>query len=191
MHFTNSKEEIQEYIDINRMMPELEGEEKWEYKYLEPVPGENDAMKDTATRDKLQAERNKIVEEYEKTTVQWLNSSGAQAEAAKAKRTKLAGDLRESYWQMDPYLRARSLYDRMGVISPGGKINFYPWLTESTEAPSGAEKTEEKANGTAAVPAAAYVKTEAANVTAAPVATEEKTGVPNSTTAVETVKTTA
>ncbi|KIN00979.1 hypothetical protein OIDMADRAFT_103682 [Oidiodendron maius Zn] len=191
VHFTNSKEEMQEYIDINRMTPELEGEEKWEYKYIEPVPGENDAMKDTATRDKLQAERNKIVEDYEKTTAHWLNSSGEEAEAAKAKRTKLAGDLRDSYWQMDPYIRARSLYDRMGVIQPGGKINFYPWLTESTEALNSAEKTEEKINGSAVTPAAAEVKTEAVNGTAAPVATEEKTVTPNGAATAETVETAA
>ena len=103
----------------------------------------------------------------------------------------MAGDLRDSYWQMDPYLRARCLYDRMGVIQPGGKINFYPWLTESTAAPNGAEKTEEKINGSAVAPATAEVKTEAVNGTAAPVATEEKTETPNGATTVETVETAA
>lgn len=131
---------MQEYIDIDKMMPELEGDEKWDYKYLEPVPGENDAMKDTATKDKLKAERQSIIDEYEKLTAHWLQSSGEEAEATKAKRTKLAGDLKESYWRLDPYVRARSLYDRTGVINPGGKINFYPGEAEASK---GVEKAEE------------------------------------------------
>jgi hypothetical protein len=165
VHFTNSKEEMQEYIDIDKMMPELEGDEKWDYKYLEPVPGENDAMKDTATKDKLKAERQSIIEEYEKLTAHWLQSTGEEAEAAKAKRTKLAGDLKESYWRLDPYVRARSLYDRIGVINPGGKINFYPGKAEASKGVEKAEETpketpdvEEKTagpNGTAVVAAVA------------------------------------
>lgn len=174
VHFTNSKEEMQEYIDINRMMPELEGEENYTYKYLEPQPGENDAMKDTATRDKLQAERKKIVDDYEKTTIQWLKSTGEEAETLKAQRTKLAGNLRTSYWQIDPYVRARSLYDRMGIINPGGVIKFYP-----DEAPS-AEKPAETSNGSAA-PAEAAEKVEAANGTAA--AADAPSAAPVETTA--------
>ena len=174
-----------EFIDITRMIPEVEGEEKWEYKYLEPQPGENDAMKDTATRDKLQAERNKIVDEYEKTTIHWVQSTGEEAEAAKAKRTKLAGDLKISYWQLDPYIRAKSLYDRVGNINPGGVIKFYPGGE-----PAAVEKTEVAANDTAAVAAktddvktngtaAVAEKTEvAANGTAA---VAEKTEVANGT----------
>jgi hypothetical protein len=156
VHFTNTKEEMAEYIDINRMTPECEGNEKWEYKYIEPQPGENDAMKDTATRDKIQAERKTIVDDYEKTTIHWLQSTGEEAEAAKAKRTKLAEDLRTSYWQLDPYIRARSLYDRLGNINPGGVINFYPGK------PAAAKQTEVIPNGAAAV----VEKTEAANGTA-------------------------
>lgn len=42
-----------------------------------------------------------------------------------AKRTELAQRLRTGYWQLDPYLRAKTLYDRLGVIREGGKIQFY------------------------------------------------------------------
>lgn len=173
-----------EYIDIKRMSPELEGEEKWEYKYIEPQPGENDAMKDTATRDKIQAERNQIVDDYEKATIEWLKSTGEEAAAANAKRTKLAADLKTSYWKLDPYIRARSFYDRIGVINPGGVINFYPSQPTATEKP--AETPSEAANGAtngaATVPAAAVVaeKTETPNgITAA----DAPNGAPVETTA--------
>lgn len=154
------------------MIPEMEGEENWEYNYVEPVAGESDAIKDTVTRDKIQAERNKIVEEYEKATIRWIKSTGEEAVAANAARTKLANDLQTSYWQLDPYVRARSIYDRWGVINPGGKINFYPGETEAAKA---AETAEAPANGTAAAPVVVQEKTEK---TEAPAAVEAPTVTP-------------
>jgi hypothetical protein len=144
---------MSQFIDIKRMTPELEGEEKWEYKYIEPQPGENDLMKDTATRDKIQAERNQIVDAYEKATIEWLKSTGEEAEAAKAKRTKLAADLKTNYWKLDPYIRARSLYDRIGVIKPGGVINFYPDQPTDAEKPSETPKEAPKEEAAKETPA--------------------------------------
>jgi hypothetical protein len=175
VHFTNSKEEMSEFIDIKRMTPELEGEEKWEYKYIEPQPGENDLMKDTATRDKIQAERNQIVEAYEKATIEWLKSTGEEAEAAKVKRAKLAADLKTNYWKLDPYIRARSLYDRIGVINPGGVINFYPNQPTDAEKPAETPKEAPKEEATKETPA--ETTTVAAVSMVAVVA--EKTETPN------------
>jgi hypothetical protein len=84
-------------------------------------------MKDTDTKDKLQAERENIVKEYEKATIDWIDHSTAvEATGIKANRHNIAAELKEDYWKLDPYIRARSLYDRTGIIQPGGKICFYP-----------------------------------------------------------------
>jgi len=42
--------------------------------------------------------------------------------------------LREDYWHLDPYIRARSYYDRVGMINPGGKLQFYTEKTKSVTA---------------------------------------------------------
>ena len=42
------------------------------------------------------------------------------------KRNTLAEQLRKGYWQLDPYLRARSLYDRQGMITKDGTTQYYP-----------------------------------------------------------------
>ncbi|KAM0324532.1 hypothetical protein ACHAQA_007917 [Verticillium albo-atrum] len=127
VHFTNNMKEMQEFIEPSRITKELEGQEDWEYKYVEPVPGENDRMKDTATRDKLLEGRELLIQEWEATTLRWIVTGGsAEGAAVQAEREELAGKLRADYWAVDPYLRARSLYDRIGVIQDGGKINFYP-----------------------------------------------------------------
>jgi hypothetical protein len=116
---------MEEFVPASQIIKELSGPEDWTYNYIEPVPGENDLMKDLGTRDKLLVGRKEIVREYEDATLEWIHDAG-ENEAIKAKRNELANKLREDYWKLDPYIRARSYYDRVGMINPGGRIQFYP-----------------------------------------------------------------
>lgn len=136
---------MEDFVPRNHILKELGGNENWSYQYVEPVTGENDIMKDTATRDKLLAERAKIVKEFEGATLAWIErSTDADATAIKEKRHKLAFTLRDDYWKVDPYLRAKTLYDRLGMIQPGGKIIFYPEAVAATTGPAinGVHKAE-------------------------------------------------
>jgi hypothetical protein len=54
--------------------------------------------------------------------------------------------LREQYWVLDPYIRARSLYDRLNIIQGGGKIEFYP--ESEKKAVQDEEKVEPAAEAT-------------------------------------------
>jgi hypothetical protein len=110
-------------------LKELEGDEPYEYKYIEPIPGENDIMNDTATRDKIQEERTVMVQRFEEATRQWIAGEDVSAD-----RDAIANELNENYWKLDPYIRARTLYDRIGMIGERGGF-IYP----KTE---GAEMTE-------------------------------------------------
>lgn len=127
VHFTNNMKELEEIIPSNRIPKELDGEEDWEYKFVEPIPGENDKMKDTATRDRILAEREQQYRDFEDATIRWIeNHDGEKGKEIKAEREALAAKLNKGYWVLDPYVRARSLYDRTGVIQSGGKVDFYP-----------------------------------------------------------------
>src|SRR5947207_15977710 len=115
IHFTRSAADLEKFISKSRIVKELEGDEDFEYKYVEPVPGENDLMKDTATRDKIQEERNRMVERFEQLTKQWVTGDDVSAE-----RDDVAKELNANYWTLDPYIRARTLYDRIGAIGERG-----------------------------------------------------------------------
>ena len=147
MHFTNNAKEMEAFIPIKHIPKDLEGEEDWTYQYVEPVEGENAKLADAETRDRLLAARAALYKEYEDATIEWIQSGGEGDKGAeiKAKRNAIAGRLREDYWNVDPYLRARSYYDRIGVLLPGGKLDWYP-----------EDKAVEAAgNGAAAAPVAA------------------------------------
>lgn len=109
---------MEAYVPKEQIISDLGGHEEWTYKYVEPVPGENDLMKDTEIRDKLLAAREGIVKEYENATLEWIHGAG-DVEGVKKSRNEIAGRLKVDYWNLDPYLRARSYYDRVGMINPG------------------------------------------------------------------------
>ncbi|AEO68095.1 eb63a8cb-8885-4da5-a304-816f1e0d44ec [Thermothielavioides terrestris] len=127
VHFTNNVKDVEEFVPIEHIPKELDGEEDWTYQYVEPVEGENDKLNDAETRERLLAARQGLYQEYEEATLEWIqNPEGDKAAEIKARRNDIANRLREDYWNLDPYLRARSYYDRTGVLRPDGSLNWYP-----------------------------------------------------------------
>ncbi|KAK5057890.1 hypothetical protein LTR84_011891 [Exophiala bonariae] len=127
VHFTSSVEDLEAFIPKSQIIKELGGVEDWEYHYAEPVPGENDAMKEEAPRKALEQERNIEVQNYQKKTYEWTaKGTGPEADKLKEERNSIARALNENYWKLDKHIRARTYYDRTNMISPDGKINFYP-----------------------------------------------------------------
>ena len=121
VHFASHVEELQEWIPRKQIPKELGGEEDYTYSYVEPKDDGDTQMADAASRDKVQAERTELVKSYESETLSWMHGEdGGEG------RNKLAQSLAENYWRLDPYVRARSLYDRTGIIGAGGKLDFYP-----------------------------------------------------------------
>lgn len=123
---------MEEYVNRSQIIKEFGGDEDWEYQYVEPVLGENDIMNDTDARDKLLQEREKIVKEYEDTTREWIQANSTDRPVIYKKRLEIANSLKDNYWKLDPYIRARTYYDRIGVIKPGGVINHYPQTAEES-----------------------------------------------------------
>ncbi|KAL6721110.1 phosphatidylinositol transfer protein csr1 [Lecanora helva] len=124
IHFTKNLEELETFIEKSHIPRELGGDDPWSYHYVEPVSGENQVMSDDSTKQQLLDERAALVKEYEVTTQHWIRDAKSRT-TLQQKRTELTERLRTSYWKLDPYLRARSLYDRTGMIREGGAIVFY------------------------------------------------------------------
>jgi hypothetical protein len=130
VHFAKNIDELEKFIPRKQIPSELGGDEKWTYEYPEPVPGENEKMGESATRDTLQGERANIVNKYESTILQWIHEGDkGSLEEKKKERDAVAEELRQNYWKLDPYVRARTLYDRIGLLSNGGQLAFYPQAT--------------------------------------------------------------
>ena len=69
---------------------------------------------------------------YETETLSWMH-----AEDGGEGRNRLAQRLAENYWELDPYIRARSSYDRTGVIGKDGKMDFYASASSASTGTAG------------------------------------------------------
>lgn len=127
VHFTDDVTQLSEFVDKTHIPKEMGGDEDWSYSYIEPAPNENAEM-DAARKDgrlaKVEAERKGIVKEFEESTLQWCRGEGG-SDIVKRRRD-LIERMKRNYWQMDPFVRAKTLYDRQGVIGRDGKVDMYP-----------------------------------------------------------------
>ena len=151
VHFTKSTEELESFIPRMQIPTELGGDGNWDYSYVEPSPSENAAHADSTTRDRLLASRSELVRKYEGTVLDWINGAEelkekeggkAMAEAREA-RNAIAEELKRNYWEVDPYLRAQTLYDRTGVLRKDGWLQFYPTKEKEKKQEAGALKAVE------------------------------------------------
>jgi len=142
VHFASDEKELSEWIPKARILKSLGGDENWDYNFVEPVEGEDNRMADTDTRNKIESQRKELVSSYERETIAW--AKGGDGKVSATERTKIADSLRENYWTLDPYVRARSLYDRTGVIGPNGRLDFYPKVQDASAQAQGTTATTEE-----------------------------------------------
>ena len=136
VHFTKNVEELAEFVERSHIIKELGGDDPWTYQYVEPIAGENKLLLDGITRQRLLDERAAVVKDYETTTQQWIHDPHS-TDALRRKRSELTKQLRTGYWELDPYLRARTLYDRTGIIGEGGQIQYYGSPNSTTGSSAG------------------------------------------------------
>lgn len=130
VHFTRSVNDLDKFISRDQIPRELAGDEDWEYKYIEPEEKENESMKDTETRDSLMYERMMMGLRMFAATAAWISATDysegkedkVKVEELKLRRNGVIEEFRQNYWKLDPYIRARALIDRAGVLKQGGTV---------------------------------------------------------------------
>jgi hypothetical protein len=130
VHFTKSVADLDKFISRTQIPRELKGDEDWQYEYVEPKKDENAIMEDTATRDSLMYDRVMIGIRMLAATAAWISATtfaeGKEDPAAvdelKSRRNAVIEEFRVNYWNLDPYIRARALIDRTGVLKEGGTV---------------------------------------------------------------------
>lgn len=126
VHFTYGRKSLTEFIAPEQLVKELGGDEKYEYKYEEPTEEENAHMNDTETRDAILAERQLLVDGFERLTREWIkNPDGDEGKRIKEDRDKQAVLMTTNFWRLDPYVRARSVYDRLGYFKGSAGADWY------------------------------------------------------------------
>lgn len=119
VNFTKSTEDLEKWISKDQLMTELGGNDKYEWKYLEPTPTENGLKEDDPAKlQQIKEEREQIFEEFIKKTVEWIESrTPEESKALHMERLSISKKFSENYKIYDGLIRNRSVYDRLGYVT--------------------------------------------------------------------------
>lgn len=120
--FTRNNEELHRVIPRERLpVAHFDGLDDWKFNYVPPREGENNLMQDVATKERLLQERRLLEERFDQATRAWMKEPGHHTSN---ERDQLAQQLKEQHVRLSPYIRARTLYDRWGVLGSDGQTNW-------------------------------------------------------------------
>ncbi|KAF4998643.1 hypothetical protein FGRMN_2969 [Fusarium graminum] len=126
IHFTSGTKGLLKFIPKANLQKSYGGEDAWEYKYIEPVPTENERMHSEEKKTKIQIERQELIDQFDQLTVEWAASDQDAVASAEIldRRDEVAQLLELNYWKLDPYIRSGTYYHRAGVINRLGSVDF-------------------------------------------------------------------
>lgn len=126
--FTKSSNDLSEYIPLEFVTRNLGGNNPSEYKFIEPDLTENDFMNDSKKKAEVIAIRNNLREKFIDQTTHWIKSTNeAENEVNKKKKIEIADDLYTNFWEVDPYVRAKTVFDRNGFIKLFNDMHEKNW----------------------------------------------------------------
>lgn len=75
---TRNTADLEQHIHKAHLIRQLGGSNEWKWEYEGVIDGENECMKDTKTKKKLLAHREKLVALFDKTTREWAENGDAK-----------------------------------------------------------------------------------------------------------------
>ena len=122
--FTNHPSDLDE-VTIDRIPKYLGGQLKGEYKYVPPQPNENKSVvpESDPKRQQLYNRFIKNADQFEELTKKWADSNG-QDESIFQQRDRCAKHMRIAFLELDPLMRGKMLYHRLGILRPDGTKRF-------------------------------------------------------------------
>ena len=122
-------------VPADRMIEYCGGKVTTKFQYVESKEGENDAQKDTATKEALLTRHRAIIAKYEDVTRAWCKTGGND-ERLQEQRAVLHKKLRLSQFELEPYIRGLTVYHRTGAVpveNRGVSVSDYEMPGEKTQ----------------------------------------------------------
>ncbi|KAI3488245.1 hypothetical protein L1887_47784 [Cichorium endivia] len=127
--FSSKAKDLEELVPASKIRKGMGGTMDWDWDYIEPQAGENDVMKDSKSRKKIEAEMKELTDEFERLTQEWFTNTTSDDDNPDLayKREVLANQIRLKNYQLQPFVRAKNIYQRSGLMTMDGTVNWeYP-----------------------------------------------------------------
>lgn len=118
IHFTKNLKDLEKHIENKWIPKDIDGGDQFQPTWIEPNPEDDKLMLDTETRDKIKKEREELVQQFIDATVRWIESTNDEENNKwREEKRKLGKALAANYIRLDPYIRSKNNFDRMGCVS--------------------------------------------------------------------------
>lgn len=128
MQFIKSPAEAAGVIPAERFLASLGGKANYTYKHCRYQPGENALAQDSKTYAILRARRDQAWHAYTSATQEWCRSANSIKPPAQRaildRRRLLAKKIRLSHFDMEPYYRPLTGFDRRGIVDRQGLVTW-------------------------------------------------------------------
>ncbi|EPX71426.1 sec14 cytosolic factor family protein [Schizosaccharomyces octosporus yFS286] len=118
--FTQNSKDLENYIDRSVIPASLGGDSQHTYQYVEPKENENELVNEHSYEKKAALDRYyAYYNEWEQQSLHWAQTRNDDAVNEKLRiNCDIAGtNFSKEYWRVDKYLRARTVYDRLGLLT--------------------------------------------------------------------------
>ncbi|KAF9386968.1 hypothetical protein CPC16_007289 [Podila verticillata] len=120
IQFTNNRKELEEFVAKDQLMKNqaYDGEDEVPYQYVEPRQDENKLLSgDPEAKQRALARRKEMELTFERLTEVWQGQKQLSSSAAVIQeRHEVGSKLAETWWAAEPFMRARTVYHRIGAI---------------------------------------------------------------------------
>ncbi|EST07337.2 CRAL-TRIO domain protein [Kalmanozyma brasiliensis GHG001] len=127
--FSSKAKDLEELIPPSKIRKGMGGTMDWDWDYVEPQAGENDILKDKKSRSKIEGEMKELTDEFEKVTKEWFDTTDTDEENPDLnyRREVLGKQIRLKHYQLQPFVRAKNVYQRTGIMTMDGTVTWeYP-----------------------------------------------------------------
>lgn len=134
--FSSKAPELIDYIPPEKLRTGMGGTMEWDWDYIEPDPKENDDQKDTEKVKAMWDQFMGLAQEYEDLTQDWIDAGDHDDDDPDLthQREVCAKKLRLCALQMTPFIRARNVYQRAGILTDDGSVHWeYPQKSGDSE----------------------------------------------------------
>lgn len=122
IQFTKTDQDLKNFIPQEHIIEELGGGDKWKYEYIPPTEEDNYKMKDEIKKKELMEIRTKLEHDFENINKKWIE--GPDDEQIINERNQLKARLRKAQLDLDPYIRPKTYYHRVGILDDERNVNW-------------------------------------------------------------------
>lgn len=114
--FCDRPSDLLTVVSIDQLPRVFGGYSRHEHTWIPPNKVDDVPLSNTERRKELQEQRTSLLKKFERCTYLWLmEKDAAVAEEIQVKRKDMLAEISRNFWELDPYVRSRTVFDRNGI----------------------------------------------------------------------------